>query len=313
MKHLVTGCAGFVGSTIVDRLLRDGHDVVGIDNFSTGKEEFLRDAERSGAFALIRDDLLDPGVTLQAMAGIDTVFHIAANADVRFGTDHPTLDFEQNTRVTLNVLEAMRAHGAGKIAFSSTGSIYGESITIPTPEDAPLPIQTSLYGASKIAAEAFIEAYAEGFGIRTFIFRFVSLLGERYTHGHVVDFYRQLREHPDRLDVLGDGRQRKSYLYIADCIDAIMHALATSQERVNVFNLGTDEYCEVNDSIGWICAALDVRPTIAYSGGRQGWIGDNPFIFLDTKKIRATGWRPTLTIREAVERTVQYLCARDAG
>jgi UDP-glucose 4-epimerase len=310
VRHLVTGCAGFVGSSLVDRLLRDGHAVVGIDNFSTGHEEFLRDARRSGAFELIRGDLLDPQVARAAMAGVDTVFHIAANADVRFGTDHPTRDFEQNTRVTLNVLEAMREHGVGRIAFSSTGSIYGEA-TIPTPEDAPLPVQTSLYGASKIAAEAFIQAYGEGFGIRSFIFRFVSLLGDRYTHGHVVDFYRQLREHPDRLHVLGDGKQRKSYLYVADCIDAMLHALATSHERVNVFNLGTDEYCEVNDSIGWICAALGVRPAITYSGGRQGWIGDNPFIFLDTQRILATGWRPTLRIREAVERTVAYLRERD--
>ncbi|MBD5656442.1 MAG: NAD-dependent epimerase/dehydratase family protein [Candidatus Eremiobacteraeota bacterium] len=310
-RHLVTGCAGFVGSTIVDRLVRDGHDVIGIDNFSTGREEFLIDASRTGAFRLIRGDLVDPEVTLRAMPGVDTVFHIAANADVRFGTDHPTRDFEQNTRVTLNVLEAMRAHDVRRIVFSSTGSIYADTTEIPTPEDAPLPLQTSVYGASKIAAESFIQAYSEGFGIQSFIFRFVSLLGDRYTHGHVVDFYRQLREHPDRLHVLGDGKQRKSYLFVGDCVDAIMHVIATSQNRIDVFNLGTDEYCEVDDSIGWIVAALDARPTITYSGGRQGWIGDNPFIFLDTKKILATGWRPTLTIRQAVERTIRYLSERE--
>lgn len=306
-RHLVTGCAGFVGSTIVDRLLRDGNEVIGIDNFSTGREAFVREAATDPAFRLVRADLLDPDVVLAAMEGVDTVFHIAANADVRFGTDHPTRDFEQNTRVTINVLEAMRQRGVRRIAFSSTGSIYGESATIPTPEDAPLPIQTSLYGASKIAAEGFIEAYAEGFGIQAFVFRFVSLLGERYTHGHVVDFYRQLREHPDRLHVLGDGKQRKSYLYVNDCVEAIVHALATVSDRVSVFNLGTDDYCEVNDSIGWITAAMGVRPAITYSGGRQGWIGDNPFIFLDTARIRATGWKPTLTIREGIERTVRYL------
>lgn len=311
-RCLVTGCAGFVGSTIVDRLLRDGLEVVGIDNFSTGREEFLEGALAAATFTLVRGDVLDEKLLGEAMQGIDTVFHIAANADVRFGTDHPTKDFEQNTKATLNVLEAMRKASVGRIAFSSTGSIYGEASVIPTPEDAPLPLQTSLYGASKIAAEAFIEAYAEGFGIQSFIFRFVSLLGERYTHGHVIDFYRQLREHPDRLQVLGDGKQRKSYLYVGDCIDAMMHVIATESDRLCVYNLGMDDYCEVNDSIAWISAAMGVSPEISYSGGRQGWIGDNPFIFLDTRKIRSTGWSPTQTIREAVEGTVRYLGSRDA-
>ena len=310
-RYLVTGCAGFVGSTVVDRLIRDGHDVVGLDNFSTGYEAFLVGAEATGSFRMMRGDVLDASVLREAMAGVDTVFHFAANADVRFGTEHPTRDFEQNTRATLGVLEAMRACGVGRIAFSSTGSIYGETAVIPTPEDAPLPIQTSLYGASKIAAEGFIAAYAEGFGFQAYVFRFVSLLGERYTHGHVIDFYRQLRDHPDRLDVLGDGKQRKSYLYVGDCVEAMLHAMGTARERVNIFNLGTDEFCEVDDSIGWITSALNVRPEISHAGGRQGWIGDNPFIFLDTKRIRATGWKPTLTIREAVQRTVHYLLEQE--
>jgi UDP-glucose 4-epimerase len=307
VKYLVTGCAGFVGSSVVDRLLGDGHVVVGIDNFSTGLEGFLEKAVANANFRLVRGDLLDERTLEQAMPGVDVVFHFAANADVRFGTEHPRRDFEQNTLVTLNVLEAMRAHGAKTIAFSSTGSIYGEAPVIPTPEDASIPVQTSLYGASKIAAEGFIEAYGEGFGIRAFIFRFVSLLGERYTHGHVIDFYRQLREHPQTLHVLGDGRQRKSYLYIGDCIDAMLHALRYAEGAVNIFNLGADEYCEVNESIGWITAALGVTPAITYSGGTRGWIGDNPFIFLDTQKIRILGWKPTLTIRAAVERTVSFL------
>jgi len=307
MLHLVTGCAGFVGSTIVDRLLRDGHSVVGIDNFSSGRVEFLAGACKSNKFRLITADLRSKEILLEALDGVDTVYHIAANADVRYGTLHPRRDFEQNTEVTVNVLEAMRQVGVGRIVFASSGSIYGEAAIVPTPEDAPMPVQTSLYGASKIAAESFIEAYSEGFGIKSYIFRFVSLLGERYTHGHVIDFYRQLKEHPMYLDVLGDGKQRKSYLYVADCVDAIMRAVAATADRVNVFNLGTDEYCEVNDSIGWIVDSLRVVPEIRYTGGRQGWVGDSPFIFLDTKRIVSTGWKPTLTIRSAIERTVQYL------
>ena len=253
MRYLVTGCAGFIGSTLVDRLLRDGHEVVGYDNLSTGQAEFLVDAQQSLRFSLIKGDTLDLDRLIWAMRGTDCVFHLAANADVRFGTDHPRKDLEQNTIATATVLEAMRAAGIRRIAFASTGSVYGEPEVFPTPEDAPFPIQTSLYGASKLAAEGLIAAYCEGFGFQGYIFRFVSILGERYTHGHVFDFYRQLRDHPDMLHVLGNGKPRKSYLYVQDCIDAILLTLENAQEKVSIFNLGTDEYCQVDDSIRWIC------------------------------------------------------------
>jgi UDP-glucose 4-epimerase len=226
---------------------------------------------------------------------------------VRFGLQHPRRDLEQNTIATFSVLEAMRTSGVRDIAFASTGSIYGEAEVFPTPETAPFPVQTSLYGASKLAGEGLIMAYCEGYKFRAWIFRFVSILGERYTHGHVFDFYKQLLADPTRLAVLGDGTQRKSYLYVHDCIDAILHALKHAQNKVNVFNLGTAEYCRVNDSIGWIADHLGVRPQLSYSGGSQGWVGDNPFIFLDTARIRALGWHPKLTVREGVVRTVQWL------
>lgn len=304
---LVTGAAGFIGSTLVDRLLANGHRVVGIDNFSTGAREFLEGALRHPSFRLVEGDLLDAAALSAAMAGVDTVFHFAANADVRFGLEHPRKDLEQNTIATFNVLEAMRRNGAKTILFSSTGSVYGEAAVIPTPEDASFPIQTSLYGASKVAGEGLIAAYAEGYGMRGFIFRFVSILGERYTHGHVFDFYRKLQVDPRRLEVLGDGRQRKSYLYVQDCIDAILFALSTAKDKVNLFNLGTDEYVEVRDSIAVITSRLRVDPQLAYVGGSRGWIGDNPFIFLDTSRIRTLGWAPKLTIRQAVLRTVDWL------
>jgi UDP-glucose 4-epimerase len=242
-----------------------------------------------------------------AMSSADIVIHLAANADVRFGPEHPRRDLDQNTIATWNVLEAMRLSGIHRIAFSSTGSIYGEPEHFPTPEDCPFPVQTSLYGASKLAAEGLIAAYAAGFNMQAYIFRFVSILGERYTHGHVVDFFKQLRQDPGRLNVLGNGKQRKSYLYVQDCIDAILTAIERGQSQVNIFNLGTDEYCEVNDSIGWIVGALKLAPEVVYSGGERGWIGDSPFIYLDCSRIRALGWKPALTIREAVLRTVEYL------
>jgi UDP-glucose 4-epimerase len=306
-RAFVTGASGFIGSNLVDRLLAAGWSVTGYDNFSTGHREFITDASRHKEFKLVEGDVLDTALLTTAMAGSDIVFHLAANADVRFGLQHPRKDLDQNTIATFSVLEAMRASGVKDIAFSSTGSIYGEAEVFPTPETAPFPIQTSLYGASKLAGEGLIMAYCEGYKFRAFIFRFVSILGERYTHGHVFDFYKQLLADPARLAVLGDGTQRKSYLYVHDCIDAILHALKHAQGKVNVFNLGTAEYCRVNDSIGWITDHLGVRPQLTYSGGSQGWVGDNPFIFLDTARIRALGWQPKLSIREGIVRTVQWL------
>lgn len=306
-RFLVTGAAGFIGSNLVDRLLADGCEVVGYDNFSTGVREFLEGALRHPKFRLIEADLLDAPALSAAMEGVETVFHLAANADVRFGLEHPRRDLEQNTIATFNVLEAMRVTGARVIAFSSTGSIYGETKVVPTPEDAPFPVQTSLYGASKLAGEGLIAAYAEGYGFSAYIFRFVSILGERYTHGHVFDFHRSLLVDPARLRVLGNGRQRKSYLYVQDCLDAMFHAMSRSGDRVNIFNLGTDEYVEVNDSVGWITAHMGVKPRLDYSGGERGWVGDNPFIFLDTRKIRALGWAPKLSIRQGVVRTLEWL------
>jgi len=307
MIFLVTGCSGFIGSTLVDRLLHDGHRVVGVDNFSTGQRRFLEGALRSSAFKLVEMDLLDLDSLKLAFVGCEAVFHLAANADVRFGTNHPRRDLEQNTIATYNVLEAMRANGVKKIAFSSTGSVYGESRVVPTPEDGPFPVQTSLYGASKAAGEGLIAAYCEGFGFQAYIFRFVSILGERYTHGHVFDFYRNLKSNPTRLAVLGNGKQRKSYLHVQDCIDAILVAMDKALAKVNIFNLGVDGYCEVNDSIGWICRELGVKPVLEYSGGDRGWIGDNPFIFLETKRIQALGWSPKFSIQDGVIKTVQYL------
>jgi UDP-glucose 4-epimerase len=243
------------------------------------------------------------------MRGCEFVFHLAANADVRSGTAHPRKDLEQNTIATFNVLEAMRASGARRIAFSSTGSIYGEPEVFPTPEDYKFPVQTSLYGASKLSGEGFIEAYCEGFGFQGYIFRFVSIMGERYTHGHVLDFYAKLLKNPGELEVLGDGKQRKSYLYVQDCVSAMLTVIEKSRDKVNIFNLGTDEYCEVDASIGWIAGNLGIAPKIKYGGGVRGWTGDSPFIFLDTKKVRALGWKPELTIEQSVIRTLEYLKA----
>ena len=312
-QAFVTGAAGFIGSTLVDRLLADGVTVTGWDNFSTGQEPFLAGARQSPSFRLARGDNLDLPALTAAMRGADFVFHLAANADIKDGWAHPRKDLEQNTIATFNVLEAMRANGIKRIAFASTGSTYGDATVIPTPEDAPFPVQTSLYAASKVAGETLLSSYAEGGQIdEAYIFRFVSILGERYTHGHVFDFYQQLLAHPDRLRILGNGHQRKSYLYVQDCVEAVLHVTRAHTARdarhhTQVYNLGTPEFVEVNQSIGYICAALGLKPQLEYTGGDRGWIGDSPFIFLDTKKITATGWKPRLTIEQGIVQTLRWL------
>jgi UDP-glucose 4-epimerase len=308
-RALITGGAGFIGSALVDRLSSDGVEVVVYDNLSRGRREFVANALARGGVELVEGDVLDGDRLQRALDRCDTVFHFAANADVRHGFEQPTIDLEQNTIATSVVLEAMRAAGVSRIAFSSTGSVYGEPDVFPTPETCPFPVQTSLYGASKLAGEGLIQAYAHGYGFTGIIFRFVSILGERYTHGHVFDFLRSLREDPSRLRVLGDGRQEKSYLYVGDCVSAM--TLATNRElepgAVDVYNLGTDETIVVDDSIATIAGHLGAEPELEYTGGTRGWLGDSPLIHLDCGRIRELGWRPTLTIPEGIRRTIDWL------
>lgn len=306
-KVVITGAAGFIGSNLVDSCLGHGLEVIGIDNFTTGRIEFLERALLNPKFNLVSRDLLLDASISDVIVGADAIFHLAANADVRFGADNPSRDLEQNTIVTHRVLEATRVAGVKKFLFSSTGSVYGEAKLVPTPEDVPFPIQTSLYGASKLACEGLIAAYSETFGIQTWIFRFVSILGPRYTHGHVYDFYQQLIEHPGELTVLGNGHQKKSYLHVSDCISAIHASIRESSNLVNIFNLGVDGYCEVRDSIGWITDAMNLDPKIEFGTESKGWVGDNPLIHLDIKKIQNLGWVPQFSIEEAVRDTVSYM------
>lgn len=300
-RAAITGGAGFIGSTLADRLSADGVEVVVVDDFRTGYREWV------GGFELVEGDVLDPAVLARAFAGCDAVFHLAANADVRHGLEHPEKDLEQNALATSRVLEGMRAAGVSRIAFSSTGSVYGEPEIFPTPEDAPFPAQTSLYATAKVASEGLISTYCHAYGFCGVVFRFVSVLGERYTHGHVIDFYRALRRDPTTLRVLGDGRQEKSYLYVQDCIDGVLAGLAAQTEPgFAVYNLGTDETLIVDDSVALICEHLGLSPSIERTGGRRGWPGDSPLIRLDTTRIRALGWAPQLSIRDAVRRTLAW-------
>jgi len=312
-RACITGGAGFIGSNLADRLIARGVEVVIVDDFRTGRREFVAEALGRPGVRLVEGDVLDQATLEDAFRDCDWVFHLQANADVRWGLEHPRHDLEQNTIATSNVLEAMRATGVKRIAFSSTGSVYGEPEVFPTPEAAPFPIQTSLYGASKLAGEGLIAAYAAGYGFTGVIFRFVSILGERYTHGHVFDFYCALQRDPTHLRVLGDGRQEKSYLYVQDCVDAILTAVEHHEDEpgAHVYNLGTDETIVVDESVAIITGLLGLSPEIEHTGGRRGWIGDSPLIHLDTKRIRGLGWEPRLTIPEAVARTLEWFAGNE--
>jgi len=303
----ITGGAGFIGSNVADKMLNLGKNVTVYDNFSTGNRRFLEKALKNNKFSLIEGDVLDPILLEKSITNNDFVFHFSANADVRFGLEDPKRDLEQNTIATYNVLEAMRKNNIKNIGFSSTGSVYGEADIIPTPENAPFPIQTSLYGASKLAGEGLISSYCEGYNFKSWIFRFVGVLGERYTHGHLFDFYQKLKKNPLEMNVLGNGKQKKSYIYIQDCIESMIYAIDKSVDNINIYNLGCDEYIEVNDSVKIISDFLKLDPKLTYSGGKKGWVGDNPFIYLDTKKIRSLGWKENNNIDTGIIKTIKWL------
>ena len=307
MTALVTGGAGFIGSHLVDELARRGQDVIVYDNFSTGFKRHLDPALRTGRVRVIDGDILDSAMLKSALEGVSTVFHLAANADVRGGMRNTTIDVEQNILGSHSVLEAMRAQSVEEIVFTSSATVYGEPDRFPTPEDQPL-IQTSLYGASKLAAEAMIQAYGEYFGLRSWCFRFVSWIGERYSHGVVRDFVQKLMRNPKELEILGDGEQQKSYLHVADGVRGIFSAMENLKGRKNVLNLGHVEVMNVKYLANLVCEEMGLRD-VAYrfTGGPRGWLGDSPFVLLDISKIQKTGFQPQVSIEEGIRRTVRYL------
>lgn len=303
----VSGGAGFIGSHIADRLVKAGVPVTIYDNFSTGQESFVSQHADNPKVRVVRADILDRERLNREIAGCDFVFHLQANADVRGGMGATRIDLEQNTIATWNVLEAMRLNDVKNIAFASSATVYGEPHVFPTPESYA-PLQTSLYGASKLSCEALIQAYSEYFGITCYIFRFVSWIGERYTHGVIFDFAEKLKANAQSLEVLGDGKQRKSYLDVMDGVNGIFHALQHAGERKNVFNLGHDESMNVLDLADIVVAELGLK-NVRYqmTGGERGWVGDSPFVHLDTSKLKALAWRPQISIEQGIRNTVRYL------
>lgn len=302
-RVLVTGGCGFVGSHLVDALLEQDHEVVVYDNLSTGRLEFLPKHER---VRFIEGYLLDFPALCRAFEGCSSVFHIAGHADVRGGKDDGGFrDLEENAKGTLNVLNAMRQTGVKHISFSSSAVVYGEPNVFPTPE-YHCGDQTSTYGAAKQYAEALIHAHCNYYGITGAIFRFVSLLGERYQHGVVFDFVKQLLKHPEHLEILGNGSQSKSYLYVKDCVQGVICA-KRSTGAVETYNLGQGYGLQVSAVAGIIADAMGLKPSLHYGSDKRGWPGDSPVVNLDTSKIREQGWRPSISIMEAIQRTVKWL------
>ncbi len=299
---LVTGGAGFIGSHVVDALEARGASVTVFDNLSTGRKEFLRHT----AAEFVKGDCTKINELRKSMRGADAVFHVAANADIRGGVRNTRVDLEQNTLATYNVLEAMRLAGVKRIAYSSSSAAYGEPKKFPTPEDYPL-APTSLYGASKVAGEALVEAFSSSFGFHYWIYRYVSILGERYSHGSVYDFYKKMLSNPRRIEILGNGRQRKSYFYVGDCARAMAHTVEKGRPN-EVYNIGSEKTLTPVQVADIVADEMGLG-TVAYSftGGERGWIGDQKVVLLDTRRLLATGFKPRVGIEEAIRRTVDYL------
>ena len=305
-KITVTGGAGFIGSHVVDKLVAQGNEVAVIDNLSSGRMEFLKTHTGDKNFKFINLDLLMQEKLQKAIAGADTIFHLAANPDVRLGAENTRVHLEQNIIATYNLLEAMRMNGQTEIVFTSTSTVYGEASVIPTPESYGPLIPISLYGASKLACEALITSYCSTFDMKSWLFRFANIVGQRGTHGIIVDFINKLRKNPHSLEILGDGEQRKSYLHVSECVDAILFAIYRSDEMVNIFNIGSNDTIsatEIGEIIVQEMGLKDVK--FRYTGGKRGWKGDVPSMMLSIDKIQALGWAPAYDSRKSIVSAVR--------
>ena len=308
MKIVVTGGAGFIGRNLVKKLLSDGDQVTVIDNFSTGTMKNLSNLQNVN---IVNADLRDAQSYKKALLGAEILYHLAANADVRDGFLHPQKDIEENILVTSILMEAVVEANIPNVVFASTAACLGEPNIFPTPESLEFPKQTSLYGMSKAACEGILSAYVEKYQLNVAVFRFVSVVGPYYSHGHVFDFVKKLRENPNKLEILGDGSQRKSYLHINDIIAGLQtvseQLLSWQRGTYEVYHIGNSNYCTVNQSATWISEAIGLSPDFEYTGGNRGWVGDSPFVFLSTEKLQKLGWQPRLDLEQAIKFTAKWL------
>ena len=305
MKIIVTGGAGFIGSHLVDRLMKEGHEVAVIDNLSSGRKEFIEHHMKSKKFKFIEADLLEK--IEKHFKSADEVWHLAANPEVRIMD--PDVHVKQNILATKNVLEAMRKNGVKRMFFTSSSAVYGEAIksgrTEPTGEDhATNPI--SFYGAAKLASESLIRAYCSCFEMQSWIFRFANIIGPRSTHGVISDFIKKLKKNPRTLEILGNGRQKKSYAYISDCIEAMISA-RKSAEQINTLNIGSEDWIEVREIAKLVSESMGLKPEFKFTGGDRGWEGDVPLMILSIGKIKSLGWNPKFSSEESIRETLRQL------
>ncbi|MEM2087448.1 MAG: NAD-dependent epimerase/dehydratase family protein [Thermoproteota archaeon] len=306
-KALVTGGAGFIGSHLVEKLVEEGWEVTVLDNFSTGRFENIEQAFKTGRLRLIMGDAKSIDLSEDA-EGLEYVFHLAANPDVRETT--PSIHFRENIEATFNMLEYARKTGVRFFVFASSSTVYGDASRVPTPEDyGPLkPI--SLYGAAKLAAEGLVSSYCHTFGMAGVSLRLANIVGSRLTHGVIYDFINKLRENPKRLEILGDGSQRKSYVWVEDCVKAILQVLKRmGVSRYEVYNIGSEDWITVSEIADIVVESMGLRNVEkVFTGGVEngrGWVGDVKLMNLDISRIKATGWRPKHISREAVKLSVE--------
>ena len=310
-RVLVTGAAGFIGSHLTDRLLDMGAEVIGYDNLSGGNMDFLKEAMKNSRFSFIKGDILDASALTDAMKGTDTVFHLAANPDVRVGESDSRVHFRQNVEATQNVIEVMRQTGVRNIFFTSTSTVYGEAKVIPTPESYGPTIPISLYGASKLASEAMISGFCHTYDMNSVMYRFANVVGPRSTHGVTYDFVNKLRKDPNKLVILGNGRQKKSYIHISDTIDAMIFAAENRKNRVEIFNMGSEDYIDVVRVADIITDVMGLKNVeYEFTGGVDGgggWKGDVKVMHLSVEKLRNMGWRPKYDSAESVRLTAEAI------
>lgn len=307
-KILVTGGAGFIGSHLVDQLIEKGNIVTVFDNLSSGKIEFIENHLENPDFNLIKGDLLDQKAIEKACEGIDFVCHVAANPDVRLGASNTRIHLDQNILATYNLLEAMRKKDTKKIAFTSTSTVYGEASVMPTPEDYGPLVPISLYGASKLACEAFITSYSHTFDMQAWIFRFANIVGPRSTHGITVDFIKKLWKNANLLEILGDGKQEKSYLHVSECVEAILFLIENSEEKVNIFNIGSEDTISATEIGKAVIEEMGLSNVeLTYTGGNRGWKGDVPKMRLGIEKMKSLGWKPVYTSERSIRETARAL------
>jgi UDP-glucose 4-epimerase len=306
MRAVVTGGAGFIGSYLVDRLLDEGYFVTVVDNMSCGCLENLKQHSNNSFLTVKKADIRDEGKLNCIFAGHDVVFHMAAHANIGESSADHRVDLDNNLIGTLNVLEAMCTNGIQDLVFASTSAVYGEAMVKPTPEDFSSP-QVSLYGASKLACEAYAEAFTQFTPIKFWTFRFANIVGEKRRSGVIWDFVHKLLENPLELEILGDGKQSKEYLHVKDCVNGMMIGYKKASAKVNILNLSADEQTLVDKIADMVIEEMGLKNVKRnYTGGPRGWVGDIPVVKLSLDKIKKLGWRQRISSEEAMRRTIRW-------